>query len=295
MIRVIRSMTGYGRSECQLGDKVYTWELRGVNHRYRDINVRVPRDYYFLEDKIRMAIADYVSRGRIDVYLHYDRVGTANRVVHCDKELAKAYYAALLELQDDLSLLEEVPSSWIASQPDVLTIQEVPEDMEELEQRLLGSLREACANLLAMREAEGQKLAVDLVQKTAEIDGLVSSIAERSPLVVEDYRQRLHERIKDLLNDVDIAEDRLAMEVAIFAERSSIDEELVRLRSHTEQFRAIVNEGGVVGRKLDFLVQEMNREINTIGSKANDHKISQLVVEVKAQLEKIREQVQNIE
>lgn len=292
---MIRSMTGYGRSDAAVADKVFSFEIKGVNHRYLDIRLHAPREYYYLEEILKKQVAKRISRGRVDIYLRYDIVGEPDTEIVCNYELAQSYVDSLQSLKDRLNLHDEIPLELIASQPDVLIVKNKEIDTGLVETALLRGFEEAVKAFLAMKEIEGRELANDFEEKLSCITSILSLIKERSPTVIKEYQEKLNARIAELIQDVALDGDRLALEVSIFADKSSIDEELIRLNSHILQFNEILDKGDVVGRKLDFLSQELNREINTIGSKANDYLISKYVVECKAILEKIREQVQNIE
>lgn len=292
---MIKSMTGYGRGEGQREGKSLTIEMKAINHRFSEIVVRLPKVFSPLEDRIRKKILTQVARGRVDVFLTLDAYGERKKVIKVDKGLAAAYYQALKELETEIGVPDNLGLKEIALLPDVLKIQEEEDDLEELWKWMEAILEKALAALLKMRQEEGVSLKNDLLNKLAKINGLTTEINQRAPLVVEDYRQRLQARIQDWLPNGEVDQNRILTEVAIFADRCSIDEELVRLGSHIQQMEANLNSQEPVGRKLDFLIQEMNREINTIGSKANDVQITGHVVEAKSELEKMREQIQNIE
>lgn len=292
---MIKSMTGFGRGEHGGKLKHVVVEIKSVNHRYNEVLVKMPRQYNLLEDAVRRYILSRVSRGRIEVFMKVDEAVTKPRDVQVDKELALAYYKALKELAGITETFLDVGVIQLAQLPNVLKVEEEEEDLEIIWQDMLPALSQAADALMSMREKEGEKLHLDLLERLKDIKALHGKLCEKSPKVVILYREKLQSRLKELLDDVKIDENRLTMEVALFADRSSINEELVRMESHLSQFAGILQENNPVGRKLDFLLQELNREINTIGSKANDLEITQYVVEVKSELEKIREQVQNIE
>ncbi len=292
---MIRSMTGYGRGVSRDQGKEFLVEIKSVNHRYSDIFVKLPKHLSFLEDRVRETAGKNLSRGKIDIYITYTDTGEDSKVVLLDEPLVSAYIRALNELRDRFGLKDDISVSLVSRFPDVLRVEKAEEDEEKLWELLKRALDEAIDSLVRMRENEGAKLKDDLLNKTVYIDSIISEIASRAPEVVKEYRKRLESRIRELIDQQPVDETRIAMEVAIFADRCSIDEELTRLRSHISQMRQAFELEEPVGRKLDFLVQEMNREINTIGSKANDLFISKCVVELKSEMEKIREQVQNIE
>ena len=292
---MIRSMTGFGRGEYQEDGRQYLVEVKTVNHRYSDIFIKMPRQISYLEEKVRDVVGKAVSRGKIDVFISYDNFGDDSKKVMFDEPLAKTYLDAVKDIRDKFGLKDDITTSLIARFPDVLKIEQ-PEADEEKEWNMLKiAVDNALEALVHMREHEGEGLKKDLLSRADYVDTVLNAIETRAPEVVREYKQKLEARIKDLLGQQTIEENRLAMEVAVFADRCSIDEEIVRLHSHINQMREAFKLQQPVGRKLDFLVQEMNREINTIGSKANDLTITRNVVEIKSEIEKIREQVQNIE
>lgn len=293
---MVRSMTGYGRGEAGNEAKGFTVEIRSVNHRFCEVVTRMPKSYAALEDRVRKAIQEKVSRGRLDVFITAENfAGGRNRAVSVDKELARAYFNALQELKSATGAAGDISVTDLSRLPDVLSLEEKDEDLEEIWAVMLSAVQQATEHLVAMREQEGRRLAEDILHRIDKIEQMNNQIAERAPLVVEDYRERMRQRIQELLGDIEIDENRLASEVAFFADRGNITEEIVRLRSHFKQVRETMKVPEPVGRKLDFLVQELNREVNTIGSKANDTQISTQVIAAKSEIEKIREQVQNIE
>lgn len=292
---MIRSMTGFGRGTSQADGKEFLVEIKTVNHRYSDIFIKIPRHISFLEDKVRELVNKSLSRGKIDVYITYEDSGEDSKCVLLDEPLAKAYINAAKVLRDKFNLKDDISVSLISKFPDILMVEKAEEDEEKLWNLLKIALEDALHNLIAMRENEGEGLRNSLLEKADYLEDIVKEIASRSPEVVREYKQKLENRIKELTEQQTIDESRLAMEVAIFADRCSIDEEIVRLGSHINQLREALNMNQPVGRKLDFLIQEMIREINTIGSKANDLAITKHVVEVKSEIEKMREQVQNVE
>ncbi len=292
---MIRSMTGFGRGESQNSSKKFIVEIKTVNHRYSDVFTRLPRQLSFLEDRVRELVSKSLSRGKIDVYVSYEDYGEDGKTVLLDDALAKAYINAAELLRDKYSLRDDISVSLIARFPDILKVEKTEDDEEELWLLLKAALENALAALVRMRELEGEGLKASILEKTQYMQSVLKEITQRAPDVVKEYKIKLENRIKELLEQQTIDENRLAMEVAIFADRCSIDEEIVRLNSHISQLTEALNMQQPVGRKLDFLIQEMNREINTIGSKANDLNITRHVVEIKSEIEKIREQIQNIE
>jgi len=293
---LIRSMTGYGRGEAGDGAKGFTVEIRSVNHRFCEVVTRMPKSYAALEDKVRKAIQEKVSRGRLDVFITVNNFDSGkNKMVAVDKELALTYFNAMRELANVTGAAGDISAVDLARLPDVMVIEEKQEDLEAIWAVMLAAVRQATDSLMVMREEEGRRLAKDILHRIDKIEQFNNDIAGRAPQVVEDYRERLRQRIQELLGDMETDEARLASEVAFFADRSNITEEIVRLHSHFKQVREAMNAPEPVGRKLDFLVQELNREVNTIGSKANDTQIATMVIGAKSEIEKIREQVQNIE
>lgn len=294
----VRSMTGYGRGEFAAEDRKFTVEMRSVNHRYNDITVKMPRFLISLEDRIRKKAAESIFRGKTDIYISFETLSPEDMDVKLDEALATAYAEKLRQLQKVLRLMLLEDSRILeltAKFPDVITVEKAQKKEAVLWDALLPALEEATSHFLAMREAEGENLKRDILQKREKISGLVAGVKERAPLVAEEYREKLNRRLEELLGDVKVEPQRIAQEVAIFADRGCIDEEITRLESHLAQLGDILREGGQVGRKLDFLVQEMNRESNTIASKANDVEIVQATIALKSEIEKIREQVQNLE
>lgn len=293
---MLNSMTGFGRACVERDGRELTVELKTVNHRYLDVNIRLPRHLAFLEEPLRAALGRHILRGHVDVYANYRNWRKDARAVRVDEPLLAAYIAAAREAAHNERLPDDLAISHFLRINDMVVVTQAEEDQAALLELARETTQLALRELRCMREQEGQALARDLAGRVAALMGLREEIAARAPLVTQEYQQRLQERLAQMLGEaapVDPA--RLAMEVAVFADRASVDEELVRLCSHGAQFTALLAAAEPVGRKLDFLVQEMNREFNTIGSKANDARITQLVIQGKAELEKVREQVQNIE
>ena len=294
---MIKSMTGFGRSEYSDGKRNITCEIKSVNHRYSDITVKMPRRYSFAEDKIKQAVKSKLARGKVDVSINVENVTENDVVIKLNQLAAKQYYDNLKELKETFDLSGDIDLELLATMPDVLKAVPDVDDEEELTKAILIPVAEASANLEKMRAIEGARLADDLINKGETIKSILDQIEERSPLVVKDYREKLRARIAELLDGAaEIPEDRILTEAAIFADKCAIDEEITRLNSHLLQLKSILTGSeSTVGKKLDFLVQEMNREANTIGSKANDITITNHMLNIKAEIEKIREQVQNIE
>lgn len=291
----MRSMTGYGRGEAENSAKKFTVEIKTINHRYLEIVVKQPKQYMLLEENIRRLVQEYIKRGRVEVYIKVEESGFIKPDVKVDKEKAIAYYNSLKDLANYLEISPNINIHQLATLPDVIKLEEVEEDIDDIWLTMEEAHKRALEQVVSMRDTEGQSLKMDLEKRIMLLQELSENIEKRSPIVVEDYRERLHIRIKELLSETQFDDNRFNQEVAYFAEKCNITEELVRLKSHYRQFLNSLNSSDSVGRKLDFLVQELNRETNTIGSKANDLEIAQLVVEMKSEIEKIREQVQNIE
>lgn len=292
---MLRSMTGYGRSEEIAGGCHIVFEIRSVNHKFFEFSSRLPRGYQFLEDKLKAYTHSRVSRGKVDVFLQIENLEESNVGVLVNHSLASAYVEALEELKDRYCLPDGVTLSILSRYPDIFSVHKAPEDEDAVWEAVKRAIEPALASFLSMREAEGQRLMDDVLEKAARIEVMVEEVEKSTPETVREYQQRLRQKIEELLGDKQIDEQRLLTEVALFADKVAVDEETVRLKSHLRQFRQLVEVGEPVGRKMDFLVQEMNREANTIGSKSQNSKIAYLVVDMKSEIEKIREQVQNIE
>lgn len=289
------SMTGFGRANVLIDGREMTVELKSVNHRYLDLGFRMPRHVSFLEDEIRRGLTERLTRGHVDVFVTYRNTREDARTAVFDAALLEAYLSAARECAERYGLKNDLTVSSALRLPDVIDVVEAEEDREAVAALLREALDKACAELIEMRRVEGERLVSDLLLRLDTVLSIRESIAVRAPLVVEDYRSKLNERIASILESAEVDTARLATEVALFADKANIDEELVRLQSHVAAARELLNNGSAVGRKMDFIVQEMNREFNTIGSKANDKDITALVIEGKAEIEKIREQVQNLE
>ena len=299
---MLKSMTGFGRGQYEDENFSITVEMKTVNHRYNEVAIRLPRFLNPLEDKIRKTILKTVNRGRIDVFINADYTSSENCTLKVDKNLATAYHKALQEVGSAIGLEELTLNSaqevmYLSRCQDVINVKEGFFDVESVWHKVEQAVNEALKNLVAMRETEGGNIYGDFIYRADLIAEKLTQIEARSPMVVEEYQAKLTERLNNLLADhnITVEPERLLQEVAIFADRASITEEIVRLKSHIKQFKNIINSDQPVGRKLDFLIQEFNREANTIASKANDYTLAQIVVEIKAEIEKIREQIQNIE
>lgn len=291
---MVKSMTGFGRSQIQQKGYDITCELKTVNHRYFDVHTRMPRRYLFLEEKIKEELKKNLQRGRIEISINIEKTGDMARNIKVDKGLAIAYYDSLKDLAKHLNIASEFRVIDVFRLPDVFSLIDDQEDPDTIWGALQSALNEALKSLVEMRSKEGANLARDIAQRNAYILTEVEKLEQRSPLVAREYQERLHKKIAEMTSNM-VDEARIIQEAAIFADKASITEEIVRLKSHIGHLRDLMDSGQSVGRKLDFLVQEMFREINTVASKANDIEMSQIVVDIKAELEKIREQIQNIE
>ena len=290
------SMTGFGRGEYKDDNYHFLVECKTINHKYADINIRLPRKLSFLEDKARILIKDYIKRGRVDLYIKLDLLGSEDVNLKFDEELATQYVSILKQIKDKFDVVDDISVMNIAKFPDVIKTEEKEDDEDKLWSMLKVALENALLKLKEMRSEEGRKLAMDIQNRCDLLKNYIEDIEKYSYNVVIDYKEKLKNRISDILENPSIIdENRLAQEVAIYADKSSITEEIVRFKSHIEQLKNTVVKNESIGRKIDFLIQEMNRETNTIGSKSSDLNITNLVVEVKSELEKIREQIQNIE
>lgn len=294
---MVKSMTGYGRGEQSFDTFQVTVELRAVNNRYLDCSIKMPRAYIFAEDAMKAKVQGAVARGKVDIFVTIANTGGDVLSVTVNEELAKSYVDALGKLHElglGRARREYYPTD-LARFPDVLTVEKQAEDLDQVKERLLTVLDAAIEDFNAMRAREGKRLAADILNRADAIEGLLCQVEARSPQTVADYRAKLEAKMREVLQNVQIDEGRLLTEAAIFADKVAVDEETVRLHSHLGQLRELLCAGGAVGRKLDFLIQEFNREANTIGSKCNDLEITRHVVDMKAEIEKIREQVQNLE
>ena len=292
---MIRSMTGYGRSEQIVDGRAVTVEIKSVNHRYFEFSCRTTRGYSFLEEKLKSFLQGRITRGKVDAYISVEALESAQTQVLVNHSLAEGYVQALQELAERYGLRDDISVSTVSRYSDIFSVHKAPEDEEAVWSSVQQASEEALKNFLAMREAEGERLRADVLSRAGTIMKLVDEIETRSPQTVAEYQERLRQKIQELLGDNTVDEQRLLTETAIFADKVAVAEETVRLRSHFRQMEEMMKTDAPIGRKLDFLVQEMNREANTIGSKAVDSKIAYLVVDIKAEIEKIREQIQNIE
>ena len=292
---MVRSMTGFGRYTEVVDGRYIIVEIKSVNHRYFEFSSRVSRGYGFLDEKLKSYLQTKIARGKVDVYVSVETLDDGEVQVLINHDLADAYVKALKELAARYDIQDDISVSTLSRYSDVFSVHKAPEDEEKVWNAVKVVLDQAYASFMTMRETEGKKLEEDILSRAKSILTIVEKIEERSPQTLKEYRERLLARLQEMLGDVKIDEQRVLTEAAIFADKIAIAEETVRLRSHFDQMKAMVSSGEAVGRKLDFLVQEMNREANTIGSKATDSQIAHMVVDIKAEIEKIREQIQNIE
>ncbi len=293
--QMIKSMTGFGRCEIAENSRKFAVEMKAVNHRYLDVNIKLPKALNFFESSIRSELKNYIARGKVDVFITYEDLSEKTSSVRYNKELAGEYLAYLRQMAEDFGLEQDIQVTALSKYPEVFTMEESGLDEEELWKSLQKAVQGAAQMLADTRITEGEHLKDDLVEKLDAMLKRVEFIEERSPQLLTEYRKKLEDRVRELLQDAAVDEGRLLTEVTIFADKVCVDEELVRLRSHIETTRSSLLEGGSIGRKLDFIAQEMNREANTILSKANDLDISNCAIELKTEIEKIREQIQNIE
>lgn len=292
---MVMSMTGFGRCETMVNGRTITVEMKSVNHRYFEFSCRTTRGYSFLEDKIKKYVAERISRGKVDMYVSITESEDSEVNVTINKPLASGYVNAIHTLATEYNIPDDLSVSVLSRYSDIFQIHKEEQDEEQIFSDVKVALDKALEGFIAMRQAEGLKLKEDVLSRVKTIMSIVSQIEERSPITVEEYRQKLYKRISDMLSSTDIDEQRILTEAAIFADKVAVDEETVRLRSHFEQMKTFFESGVPIGRKLDFIVQEMNREANTIGSKVTDSILAHKVVDIKSEIEKIREQIQNIE
>ena len=291
---MIKSMTGYGKANLSKNLREYQIEIKSVNHRYLDISVKMPRKLSYLEEVIKKEISTKVKRGKIDVFITFENNSAEGKEININAGLAKMYIDQLKELAEKENILADIQVTEISKFPDVLNIQNNQED-ETIKDELLEVTKNAVENLVQMRQVEGKQIATDLLERLENIQTKVNEISKLSTGLIEEYIVKLEERIKQILKDQEIDQSRLAQEVVIYADKCSIQEEVTRLNSHISQFKTMLDSDEAIGKKLDFIIQEMNRETNTVGSKANNLDITNSVIDMKTEIENIREQVQNIE
>ncbi len=291
---MIKSMTGYGKANLSQKERKYEVEIKSVNHRYLDISVKMPRVLSYLEEEVKKEIASKVKRGKIDVFINFENSSTEGKEIKINTEIAKIYIDELKKLAKQENILANIEVTEISKFPDVLSIQNKQED-ETIKNELLQTVSQATEKLVQMRSVEGNKIAEDLLVRIQAIQEKVKEISSLSTGLIEEYVVKLEGRIKEILKNQEVEEARLAQEVVIYADKCSVEEEVTRLKSHISQFEKLLKADEAIGKKLDFIIQEMNRETNTIGSKANNLEITNDVIDVKTELENIREQIQNIE
>lgn len=292
---MVRSMTGFGRAEQVLCGRDITVEIKSVNSRYFEYTARMPRNVAFLDDKLKKLLSATISRGKVELGLTIQSIGAGDGTVAVNMEVAKSYFAALTEISDALHLKNDITASGLARFPDVITMQKSEQDEDELWREMEAVTLQAIENFVAMRVVEGEKLKADILSRLVFLETAVAQIEETSEVRVQKYTEKMMAKLQVVLSDTHIDESRILTEAAIFADKTAVDEETVRLKSHIKQYRDILEMNEPVGRKLDFLTQELNREVNTIGSKCNEISITRTVVDMKSEIEKIREQIQNIE
>jgi uncharacterized protein (TIGR00255 family) len=292
---MVKSMTGFGRCEISEGTRKMTVEMKSVNHRYLDVNMKMPKKLNFFDASIRNLLKSYIQRGKVDLFITFEDTAETNFSLKYNQELAGEYLRYLQQMAEQFGLENDIRVSSLSRYPEVLSMEEVQVDEEELWNLLEKALKGACEQFVETRIKEGANLKKDLLAKLDEMLENVEYISVRSPQIIGEYRKKLEDKVKELLEDVHIEESRLATDIRIFADKICVDEEIVRLKSHIEHTKATLESGGAVGRKLDFIAQEMNREANTILSKANDLEVSNHAIELKTEIEKVREQIQNIE
>lgn len=292
---MIKSMTGFGRCEVSEAERKFTVEMKGVNHRYLDVNIRMPKKLNFFETSIRSLLKKYVQRGKVDIFITYEDMSESQVSLKYNQTLATEYIEYFKRMRDEFNLDNDMRVSTLSRCPEVLTMEEQVVDEEELWSGLKKALEGACTQFVETREAEGENLKKDII---AKLDGMLESVSyieERSPQIITEYRSKLEAKVKELLSDTQLDEGRIAAEVVIFADKICTDEEIVRLKSHIKHMKETFASEEGIGRKLDFIAQEMNREANTILSKANDMEVSNHAIDLKTEIEKVREQIQNIE
>lgn len=292
---MLKSMTGFGRYELSEGERKITVEMKAVNHRYLDVTLKMPKKLNFFESAIRTLLKEYVQRGKIDVFITYEDLSSKGAALTYNKAIAAQYMDYFRQMAEEFALENNVKVTDLARCPEVLTLEDQQEDEEEIWQMLEQAVRGACEKFVETRVREGEALKTDLLVKLDEMLGLVAVIEERSPQIVKEYRTKLENKVLELLADTQMDEGRIATEVTIFADKICVDEEIVRLKSHIEAMKNALKAGGSIGRKLDFIAQEMNREANTTLSKANDLALADCAIDLKTGIEKVREQIQNLE
>ncbi len=292
---MVRSMTGFGRAEMSVGTRDIVVEIKSVNHRYFEFSCRTSRGYSFLEDKLKKYVGEHVSRGKVDMFVSITETDDTAVEVELNRPLAAGYIKAMRTMVEEYGVKDDLSVSALSRFSDIFQISRPPADEDAVWNDVKVAVDAALEHFVAMRQAEGEKLKADILSRAEHIISIVGEIEERSPITVQEYRDRLYAKLSEVLQSVNIDDQRILTEAAIFADKVAVDEETVRLRSHFDQMKTFLDSDRPIGRKLDFIVQEMNREANTIGSKVNDSKLAHKVVDIKGEIEKIREQVQNIE
>lgn len=292
---MLKSMTGFGRFEASEGDRKVTVEIKSVNHRYLELGIKIPKKLNFLEGDIRNELKNYVERGKVDVFITYENLGVGNECVKYNSVLAKEYFDCYAKISEELGIDNDIKVSHIMRSPDVISLESEADDEEIIKSLVIQAIDGAAEHLVESRSAEGERLKTDLISKLEHMILNVAFITEKSPVIVAEYKEKIATRIHELLEDNQIDEARIVQEVTMFADKVCVDEELVRLDSHIKAMKDALNAGGTIGRRLDFIAQEMNREANTTLSKTTDAEISERAIELKTDIEKVREQIQNIE
>ncbi|MBO5571773.1 MAG: YicC family protein [Ruminococcus sp.] len=292
---MLKSMTGYGRAQKILNGRDILVEIRSVNHRYYEYSSRIPRTYSYIDEKLKALLKNSISRGKVEAAVTINNIEGKDTEIAINKGVAEGYVAALRSVSEELKLADDLSLSKLMKLPDIFTVQKTPDDEEQVWNDVAEVAQEAVDKFVEMRSTEGERLRNDITEKADGILRMVMEVERLSPITVENYRNRLYKKLSEVLENKDIDEQRILTEAAVFSEKIAVDEETVRLRSHISQLKNMLRSNEAVGRKLDFIVQEMNREVNTIGSKAQDLNITKIVVDMKAEIEKIREQIQNIE
>lgn len=291
----MKSMTGFGRAKLEINNRIYLAEIKSVNHKYTDISIKLPRTLSYLEEDIKKKIASSISRGKIDIFVTYENYSSQGKQIIINNDLAKLYIEEFKKIAEENNLkMEDIPVTEITKLPDVLSLKTV-EDEDVIKQEVLEVVDSAIEHFVQMRETEGNKIKEDLISRIEKINEKVSKISQCSTGLIDEYVVKLNERIKEILKTNVIDESRLALETVIYADKCSVEEEITRLNSHILQFKKLIEEQGAIGKKIDFLIQEMNRETNTMGAKSASLEITNLVIDIKTILEDIREQIQNIE
>lgn len=292
---MLRSMTGFGRFEASKDDRKVVVEMKSVNHRYLELGVKIPKKLIFLENNIRNWLKDYVERGKVDIFITYENNGEGNASIKYNSALAKEYLDCYQQISEEFNIDNDVRTSYILRSPDVVSIENGQDDEDAISSLVYEAVCGAAKNLVEARATEGESLKTDLLAKLDKMSEYVDFISEKSPVIVEEYKEKLISKIKEHFDESQIDESRIAQEVVIFADKICVDEEIVRLVSHINTMKDTLNTGGTIGRRLDFIAQEMNREANTTLSKTTDADISNIAIELKTDIEKVREQIQNIE